>query len=54
MLKKFTLVIIATFALTFNSFSASDGELLLKKMIQLKLKIVLKNLIEQLLHLTNL
>ena len=31
MLKKFTLVIIATFALTFNSFSASDGELLLKK-----------------------
>jgi phospholipid-binding lipoprotein MlaA len=31
MLKKFTLVIIATFALTFNSFSASDGELLIKK-----------------------
>ena len=31
MLKKITLVIITTFALTINSFAASDGELLLKK-----------------------
>ena len=31
MLKKITLVIITTFALTLNSFAASDGELLLKK-----------------------
>ena len=46
MLKKIIIILIATCALTFNASASSDGELLLKKTIQQKLKNVGKVLIE--------
>ena len=54
MFKRFAIILITTFALTSNSLAASDGDLILKKMNLQKLKIVLKILIEPLLHLIKL
>ena len=52
MLKKITILLFTTLALTINVNAGTDGELLLKKTIHQKLKIVQKDLIELLLHLT--
>ena len=51
MLKKFIIILITTFALTLNVSASSDGELLLEKIIQLKLKSVGKDLTKLLLLL---
>ena len=52
MIKKILIIVFATYALTINVIASDDGELILKKMIQQKLKIVPKISIEQLLNLT--
>ena len=54
MFKKIAIILITTFALTLNVNAGSDGELLLKKIIHQKLKIVLKNLTGRLSHLIRL
>ena len=51
MIKKIIVILITTFTLVINAHAASDGELILKKMNHLKLKIAPKLSIKRLLLL---